>query len=80
MNNALCFPGMFRGALDCRARDINDAMKVAAAEAIAQAVIESDLCEECIIPSIFDRSVPNRVATRVRQAAIASGVARLSPV
>jgi malate dehydrogenase (oxaloacetate-decarboxylating) len=77
VNNALCFPGIFRGALDTRASDITDGMKIAAAEAIAGAVPTDQLREEFIIPSIFDRHVADLVAERVREAAKRDGVARL---
>ena len=77
INNALCFPGLFRGALDARARAINLEMKLAAAEAIAAAVDESELSEEYIIPSIFKREMFQAVAQAVREAAIRTGVARV---
>ncbi len=77
INNALCFPGLFRGALDARARTINLEMKLAAAEAIAAAVDESELSEEYIIPSIFKREMFQAVAQAVREAAIRTGVARV---
>jgi malate dehydrogenase (oxaloacetate-decarboxylating) len=73
VNNVLCFPGIFRGALNCRARDINDKMKIAAAYAIAQCVKDSELCEDYIIPGIFRPDVPERVALEVEKAAIATG-------
>ena len=76
VNNALCFPGLFRGVLDARARAINDEMKLAAANAIATSVPESQLNEEYIIPSIFDASVVPLVARKVAVAARKSGVAR----
>ncbi len=74
VNNVLAFPGIFRGALDVRASDINDEMKLAAALAIAESVKE--LSRENIIPDPFDRSVHKAVADAVRTAAIKSGVAR----
>ncbi|MCS7276269.1 MAG: ACT domain-containing protein [Dehalococcoidia bacterium] len=77
INNALCFPGLFRGALDARARTVNLEMKLAAAEAIAAAVDESELSEEYIIPSIFKREMFQAVAQAVREAAIRTGVARV---
>lgn len=77
INNILAFPGIFRGALDVRATDINDAMKIAAAEAIAEMVPERELCATKIIPFSFDREVAPRVAAATARAAIASGVARL---
>jgi len=76
VNNALCFPGIFRGALDCRARTIDDSMKVAAAQAIAESISDTELREDCIIPCLFDRSVPQRVAQRVQEAARRAGLAR----
>jgi malate dehydrogenase (oxaloacetate-decarboxylating) len=78
INNALCFPGIFRGALDVRAREINEEMKLAAAQAIAAGVPNSDLNEDFIIPSIFDKTVVRRVAREVAAAAQKSGVARRS--
>ena len=76
VNNALCFPGMFRGVLDVRAREINDDMKIAAARAIADGVPERHLNEEYVMPSIFDTSVVRKVARAVAAAARKSGVAR----
>lgn len=76
INNVLCFPGIFRGALNCRASRINEAMKLAAAEAIAAIIGEDELHPDYIIPSVFDRRVAEAVATRVEDAAYASGVAR----
>jgi malate dehydrogenase (oxaloacetate-decarboxylating) len=75
INNVLAFPGIFRGALDVRAADINDAMKVAAARAIADMIGEKELSPENIIPSPLDRSVGAKVAQAVAKAARASGVA-----
>ena len=77
INNVLVFPGIFRGALDVRARDINDAMKVAAAKAIASLIPESGLREDNIIPSAFDPRVAKAVAAAVAQAARETGVARV---
>ncbi|MEI6084274.1 MAG: NAD-dependent malic enzyme [Verrucomicrobiota bacterium] len=76
INNVLAFPGIFRGALDARARDINEAMKVAAARAIAESISPDELSEEYIVPSIFNKQVTRRVARAVEAAAHASGVAR----
>ncbi len=76
VNNSLAFPGIFRGALDVRASDINEAMKIAAAQAIAGMVQESELSPEYIIPAGMDFRVPPVVAAAVAQAAIDSGVAR----
>ena len=77
VNNVLCFPGIFRGALDVRARDINDEMKIAAARAIASLVSEEELCADYILPAAFDSRVKDAVAKAAAQAAIASGVARI---
>ena len=77
INNVLVFPGIFRGALDVRARDINDAMKVAAAKAIASLIPDSELREDNIIPSAFDPRVAQAVAAAVAQAARDTGVARV---
>lgn len=76
INNLLCFPGIFRGALECRARQINDAMKLAAAKAIASVVSDEELHEEYIIPSVFNQKVAEVVAKAVEEAAYESGVAR----
>jgi malate dehydrogenase (oxaloacetate-decarboxylating) len=76
INNALSFPGIFRGALDVQASEINEAMKLAAAEAIAGCVPAEALSEDYIIPSVFDRDVVPRVAKAVAAAARATGVAR----
>jgi malate dehydrogenase (oxaloacetate-decarboxylating) len=76
INNVLAFPGIFRGALDARATDITEGMKLAAAKAIASSVTSEELTAEFIIPSVFDKSVPRRVAEAVHRAAIADGVAR----
>jgi malate dehydrogenase (oxaloacetate-decarboxylating) len=77
INNVLAFPGIFRGALDVRARDINDEMKIAAAQAIAALVSDAELKEDYIIPAPFDPRVGPAVAEAVRQAARRSGVARI---
>jgi len=76
INNVLCFPGIFRGALNCRASSINEAMKLAAATAIADIIGPDELHPDYIIPSVFDRRVAEAVAARVEDAAHASGVAR----
>ncbi len=76
VNNLLCFPGIFRGALNCRARQINDAMKLAAARAIASVVSDEELHAEYIIPSVFNKRVVEAVAQAVEQAAYETGVAR----
>jgi len=77
INNVLAFPGIFRGALDARASDINEAMKVAAAEAIAGLIRAEELSADYIIVPAFDPQVGKAVARAVHQAAIDSGVARL---
>ena len=77
INNVLAFPGIFRGALDVRASDINDAMKIASAKAIADLVSEDELCEEYIIPDPFHKRVAEKVAEAVRKSAIDSGVSRI---
>ena len=77
INNVLAFPGIFRGALDVRASDINDAMKIAAAHAIAAFVTEDKLSPDYIIPSALDKSVAKAVAEAVAKAARESGVARI---
>lgn len=79
INNVLCFPGIFRGALDCRATTINEEMKLAAAEAIASIISEEELNEQYIIPSVFNTSVVESVRREVIRAAIGSGVARRVP-
>ena len=77
VNNVLAFPGIFRGALDVRASDINDAMKIAAAKAIASFVTDDKLSADYIIPSALDKSVAQAVAKAVAQAAKDTGVARI---
>lgn len=77
VNNALAFPGVFRGALDVRATDINEEMKVAAAHAIAGLVSPEELREDFIMPDPFDPRIAARVAAAVAQAAMDSGVARI---
>ena len=76
VNNVLCFPGIFRGALDVRASDINDEMKVAAAYAIAGLVSDEELSPTYILPAAFDARVKDAVAKATREAAIKTGVAR----
>jgi malate dehydrogenase (oxaloacetate-decarboxylating) len=76
INNVLAFPGIFRGALDVRARGIDEAMKLAAARAIAGVIPQSDIGPEYIVPSVFNRSVAPAVADAVAAAAIESGIAR----
>ena len=76
VNNVLCFPGIFRGALDVRASDINDEMKIAAAYALAGLVSDEELSPSYILPAAFDPRVKDAVAAAAREAAIKSGVAR----
>ncbi len=76
INNVLCFPGVFKGALACRAREINEAMKMAAARAIAGAIEEANLTPDYVVPSVFDPRVAKRVAEAVRRAAAETGAAR----
>jgi malate dehydrogenase (oxaloacetate-decarboxylating) len=78
INNVLCFPGLFRGVLDVRAREVNEEMKLAAARAIAGMVSKKELSDEYIIPSVFNRGVARAVAREVSAAAVATGVARRS--
>ena len=77
INNVLAFPGIFRGALDCRASEINDEMKVATSYAIASLIADEDLSEENIIPSALDRRVAPAVAEAVIEVAKKCGVARI---
>lgn len=76
INNVLCFPGLFRGLLDVRASDMNEEIKIAAADAIASVIAENELHPDYVIPSVFDRRVSQVVAERVAQVAIETGVAR----
>ncbi|HEY9787258.1 MAG TPA: malic enzyme-like NAD(P)-binding protein [Candidatus Obscuribacterales bacterium] len=76
INNVLCFPGIFRGALDCHATDINEEMKLAAANAIASVISDSELNEEYIIPGVFNKDIVPQVAKAVVEAANKTGVAR----
>jgi malate dehydrogenase (oxaloacetate-decarboxylating) len=76
INNVLCFPGLFRGALACRASRINEEMKLAAAHAIAHIITDNELHPEYIVPSVFDKRVAEAVARDVEAAAHATGVAR----
>lgn len=76
INNVLAFPGIFRGALDCRAKDINEEMKIAAAKAMASLVSDDELTEDYILPKAFDERVGATVAKAVEKAARDSGVAR----
>jgi malate dehydrogenase (oxaloacetate-decarboxylating) len=76
INNVLCFPGIFRGALACRASRINEEMKLAAAQAIAEIITPEELHPEYIVPSVFDKRVAEAVAREVEEAAYRTGVAR----
>ncbi|MBR4099847.1 MAG: NADP-dependent malic enzyme [Clostridia bacterium] len=77
INNVLAFPGIFRGALDVRASDINDDMKMAASYAIAGLVSDEELSQEYILPKAFDKRIADAVASAVAEAARKSGVARI---
>lgn len=77
INNVLAFPGIFRGALDVRASDINDEMKIAAAKAIAGLISDEDLSETNIMPAAFDHRVRDAVSSAVADAAVKSGVSRI---
>ncbi|MDQ3687304.1 MAG: NAD-dependent malic enzyme [Acidobacteriota bacterium] len=76
INNVLCFPGIFRGALNCRASRINEQMKLAAANAIANIISDAELHPEYIVPSVFDKRVAEAVSREVEEAAYRTGVAR----
>jgi malate dehydrogenase (oxaloacetate-decarboxylating) len=76
INNVLCFPGIFKGALACRASRINEEMKLAAAHAIASLITDAELHPEYVIPSVFDKRVADAVSRHVENAAHQSGVAR----
>jgi malate dehydrogenase (oxaloacetate-decarboxylating) len=79
INNVLVFPGMFRGVLDCRARRINEPMKLAAARAIASVISEKELSEQYIIPSIFNEQVVTKVRDAIVETAILTGSSRRVP-
>jgi malate dehydrogenase (oxaloacetate-decarboxylating) len=79
INNVLCFPGLFKGALRCYARRITEGMKIAAARAIADVIPEKELSEDNIIPSVFNKKVAESVAWAVEQSAYQEGVARKHP-
>ena len=76
--NVLAFPGIFRGALDANATDITEGMKLAAAIAIAESVTDAQLSPDFVVPSVFDRTIVERVAPAVAAAAIKDGVIRKS--
>lgn len=78
INNVVAFPGIFKGALAVRAKDINEEMKRAAARAIAESVPTDKLCADFILPDAFDKSVAEAVAKAVAEAAVQSGVARIT--
>jgi len=75
INNVLCFPGLFKGVLDCRATDVTDGMKIAAAHAVADTIAEDSLTSDYVIPSVFDQHVVDRVAEAVKNAAWEEGIA-----
>lgn len=77
VNNVLAFPGIFRGALEVQAKDINEEMKIAAAKAIASLISEDELTPDYCIPGAFDKRVAAKVASKVAEAAINTGVARI---
>ena len=77
INNVVAFPGIFKGALKVRAREINEAMKIAAANAIAGCVNDSELTPEYILPNAFDRKIADAVSDAVAKAAVESGVAKI---
>ena len=79
INNVLAFPGVFRGAFDVRASDINEEMKMAAAAALAGLISDTELCADYIIPRAFDPRVGPAVAKAVAEAARRTGVARINP-
>ena len=76
INNVLAFPGVFKGALEVRARTINEEMELAAARAIAAVIPDDELHADYIVPSVFNRRVAESVAEAVASGAVASGVAR----
>ena len=77
INNVMAFPGIFRGALDVRATDINEEMKMAASLAIASLISDDELKDDYIMPFAFDERIGKTVAQKVAEAAIATGVARI---
>jgi len=76
INNVLCFPGLFKGALSCRATDITDEMKIAAAHAIADTIDRRSLTPDYVVPSVFDQQVVESVSAAVEETAIEQGLAR----
>lgn len=79
INNVLCFPGMFRAALDCQASTVNEEMKLAAAQAIASVISDEERNKHYVIPSVFNQEVVRRIRQAVIQAALRTGVARRTP-
>ena len=77
VNNVLAFPGIFRGALDVRAKEINEEMKIAAAYAIANTILDSEITAENIIPNAFNKNVVENVANAVKEAAKQTKVNRI---
>lgn len=77
MNNVLAFPGIFRGALDARATQINEQMKLAAVDAIAGLIDDKELSEDYVIPNPFDARVASKVAAAVAKTAMETGVAQI---
>jgi malate dehydrogenase (oxaloacetate-decarboxylating) len=80
INNVLAFPGIFRGALDANATDITESMKLAAAIAIAESVTDAQLSPELVVPSVFDKTIVQRVAPAVAAAAVKDGVIRKTAI
>ena len=80
INNVNVFPGIFRGAIDVQAREINDEMKLAAADALAALVTDEELAEDYVVANAFDKRVPLAVAKAVAETAIKTGVARKTEV
>jgi malate dehydrogenase (oxaloacetate-decarboxylating) len=76
INNVLCFPGLFKGVLGCRATDITDDMKIAAAHAIADTIDRRSLTPDYVVPSVFDQQVVERVSAAVSETAVEQGLAR----
>nr|SUY22473.1 NAD-dependent malic enzyme [Clostridioides difficile] len=77
VNNVLAFPGIFRGALDVKAKEINEEMKIAAAYAIANTISDEEICPEYILPDVFNKNVVKNVAKAVKEAAIKTKVNRI---
>ena len=77
VNNVSVFPGLFRGAIDVRAREINEEMKLAAVYAISGIITDEELREDYVVPNVFDKRVAPAIAAAVARAAIKTGVARI---